>query len=174
MLHHAPARFYVGTSACVHIFSFIHVVHVLEILRYGEGIRVNAICVKERPIYTCMCMRPGWYTGREGRGRPREISIDTDRGKSSTSVEALGDGGCWKMVQGAKWRETGKECTSARSIFKERGRERARLCAVVEPWKIIELGGQASLILYGEGQFINLNHFTSNWSTDHIHISLNI
>ena len=25
-----------------------------------------------------------------------------------------------------------------------------------------ELGGQALLILYGEGQFINLNHFTSN------------
>ena len=26
-----------------------------------------------------------------------------------------------------------------------------------------ELGGQALLILYEEGQFINLNHFTSNF-----------
>ena len=70
---------------------------------------------------------------REGRGRPREISIETDRGKSSTSVEALGYGGCWKMVRGAKRRDTGKECTSARSIFKERGRERVLLCTVAEP-----------------------------------------
>ena len=55
-------------------------------------------------------------------GRPREISIETDRGKSSTSIQALGyGGGGWKMVRGAKWRETMKECTSARSIFKERG-----------------------------------------------------
>ena len=33
----------------------------------------------------------------------------------------------------AKWRETMKECTSARSIFEERGRERALLRAVAEP-----------------------------------------
>ena len=39
----------------------------------------------------------------------------------------------WNMVRGAKWRETVKECTSARSIFKERGRERTLLCAVAEP-----------------------------------------
>ena len=52
-----------------------------------------------------------------------------------------------------------KECTSVRSIFKERGRERALLCAVAEPFKINELGGQALLILYEEGQFMNLNHF---------------
>ena len=41
--------------------------------------------------------------------------------------------GGYKMVRGAKWRETMKECTSARSIFRERGRERALLCAVAEP-----------------------------------------
>ena len=41
--------------------------------------------------------------------------------------------GGWKMVRGAKWRETMKECTSARSIFKERGREHALLHAVAEP-----------------------------------------
>ena len=66
------------------------------------------------------------------------------------------------MVRGANWRETMKECTSARSIFEERGREHALLHAVAEPSKINELGGQALLILYEEGQFINLNHFTSN------------
>ena len=63
------------------------------------------------------------------------------------------------MVRGAEWRETMKECTSARSIFRERGRERVLLCAVAEPGKINELGGQALLILYEEGQFMNLNHF---------------
>ena len=63
------------------------------------------------------------------------------------------------MVRGAEWRETMKECTSARLIFKERGRERALLRAVAEPSKINELGGQALLILYEEGQFMNLNHF---------------
>ena len=50
------------------------------------------------------------------------------------SVQALGyGGGSWKMVRGAKWRETMKECTSERLIFKERGRERALLRAVAEP-----------------------------------------
>ena len=44
------------------------------------------------------------------------------------------------------------------------------MCAVVEPWKINELGGQALLILYEEGQALlilyeegqcmNLNHFS--------------
>ena len=63
------------------------------------------------------------------------------------------------MVRGAEWRETMKECTSARSIFRERGRECALLHAVAEPQKINELGGQALLILYEEGQFMNLNHF---------------
>ena len=63
------------------------------------------------------------------------------------------------MVRGAEWRETMKQCTIARSIFRERGRERALLCAVAEPWKINDLGGQALLILYEEGQFMNLNHF---------------
>ena len=37
------------------------------------------------------------------------------------------------MVRGAEWRETMKECTSARSIFRERGQERALLRAVAEP-----------------------------------------
>ena len=74
------------------------------------------------------------------------------------------------MVRGAKWRETMKECTSARSIFRERGRERALLRIVAEP-KINELGGQALLILYEEGQFMNLNHFYQQFSNDHIHIS---
>ena len=32
-----------------------------------------------------------------------------------------------KMVRGAEWRETMKECTTARLIFRERGRERALL-----------------------------------------------
>ena len=63
------------------------------------------------------------------------------------------------MVRGAKWRETMKECTSARSIFRERGRTRGLLRAVAEPLKISELGGQALIILYEEGQFMNLNHF---------------
>ena len=40
--------------------------------------------------------------------------------------------------------------------------------------KINELGGQALLILYEEGQFINLNHFYQQLSNDHIHISLDI
>ena len=35
-----------------------------------------------------------------------------------------------------------------------------------------ELGGQALLILYEEGQFINLNHFYQQLSNDHIHISV--
>ena len=39
----------------------------------------------------------------------------------------------YKMVRGAEWRETMKECTSARSIFRERGRTRALLHAVAEP-----------------------------------------
>ena len=34
--------------------------------------------------------------------------------------------GGWKMLRGAKWRETMKECTTVRSIFKERGRDGAR------------------------------------------------
>ena len=38
-------------------------------------------------------------------------------------------------------------------------RECALLHAVAEPQKINELGGQALLILYEEGQFMNLNHF---------------
>ena len=63
------------------------------------------------------------------------------------------------MVRGAEWRETMKECTSARSIFNERRRGRVLLRAVAEPCKINELGGQALLILYEEGQFMNLNHF---------------
>ena len=37
-----------------------------------------------------------------------------------------------------------------------------------------ELGGQALLILYEEGQFMNLNHFYQQLSNDHIHISLDI
>ena len=78
------------------------------------------------------------------------------------------------MVRGAEWRETMKECTSARTIFRERGREHALLRAVAEPWKINELGGQALLILYEEGQFMNLNHFLQQLSNDHIHISLDI
>ena len=79
------------------------------------------------------------------------------------------------MVRGAEWRETMKECTSARSIFRERGREHALLHAVAEPRKMShELGGQALLILYEEGQFMNLNHFYQQLSNDHIHISLNI
>ena len=65
------------------------------------------------------------------------------------------------MVRGAKWRETMKECTSARLIFEERGRERALLRAGGD-MKNKCARGQALLILYEEGQFINLNHFTRN------------
>ena len=54
-----------------------------------------------------------------------------------------------------------KECISARSIFRERG-EHVRCCAQWRNHEKYELGGQALLILYEEGQFINLNHFTSN------------
>ena len=66
------------------------------------------------------------------------------------------------MVRGAEWRETMKECTSARSIFRERGRERALLHAVAEPSKINEPVGQALLILYEEGHFMNFER----WSLD--------
>ena len=38
-----------------------------------------------------------------------------------------------KMVRGAEWRETMKECTTTRSIFRERGQERAMLREVAEP-----------------------------------------
>ena len=36
------------------------------------------------------------------------------------------------MVRGAEWRDTMKECTSARSILRERGRERALLRAMAK------------------------------------------
>ena len=42
-------------------------------------------------------------------------------------------GGGLEDGAGAEWRETMKECTSARSIFRERGRTRAMLRAVAEP-----------------------------------------
>ena len=61
-----------------------------------------------------------------------------------------------------------------RDRYLERGRERAMLRAVAEPCKINELGGQALVILYEEGQFINLNHVYQQLSNDHIHISLDI
>ena len=56
-------------------------------------------------------------------------------------------------------------------------REGARTCVVARSGgaiKINELGGQALLILYEEGQFMNLNHFQQQFSNDHIHISLDI
>ena len=68
-----------------------------------------------------------------------------------------------------------KECTTAISIFRERGREHALFRAVAEPSKMShELGGQVLLILYEEVQFIDLNHFYQQSSNDHIHISLDI
>ena len=43
-------------------------------------------------------------------------------------------------------------------IWRE-GWEHALLRAVAEPWKVNELGGQALLFLYEEGQFKNLKPF---------------
>ena len=67
---------------------------------------------------------------KEGRGRLCEISIETDRGNSSTSVQALGyEGvGCWKMVRGPSGGSL-RRGAQVRDRYLERGGENVHCCA---------------------------------------------
>jgi hypothetical protein len=65
---------------------------------------------------------------REGRGRLCDILIETDRGKNSTSLQALGEGGVGRWCERPTGRRLGSS-VQVRDRYFKRGGENMRGCA---------------------------------------------